>query len=84
MSVQLAKAFLQRVRTDEVYSKQLQACQTVGQFLEMAAKGGFYFMPEELSKADGNLEKWIAEGAGVWGHSIIGKSACVDYTKPMG
>ena len=84
MSVQLASAFIKRVRTDEVYSKQLQACQTVGQFLEMAAKGGFFFTAEELRKADSNLEEWICVGAGVWGHSVVGKSACVDYTIPRG
>lgn len=84
MSVQLASAFLKRVRSDEAYSKQLQACQTVGQFLELAAKGGYFFKPEELRDADSKLEEWIAVGAGVWGHSIVGKSACVDYTIPRG
>ncbi|MDT8902838.1 Nif11-like leader peptide family natural product precursor [Anaeroselena agilis] len=79
MSMEAATAFLKQARTDKAYSEQLKACKNVPQFLEQAAKAGFYFSQKELSDACGNVEEWIGIGAGVWGHSVVGKSECVEY-----
>lgn len=77
MSMEAANAFLKKARTDEAYAKQLKACNNVPQFLEQAAKGGFYFSQKELGDACPDIEEWIGVGAGAWGHSVVGKSECV-------
>jgi len=80
MSVAAAKDFLKRVKTDEAFAQQMKSCQNVPQFLEASAKAGFIFTQEELNAAGKGLEEWIYAGAGVWGHSVVGKSECVDYS----
>lgn len=80
MSVAAAKDFLKRVKTDAAFSQQMKDCKTVPQFLEASAKAGFIFTQAELNEAGKGLESWILEGAGVWGHSVVGKSECVDYS----
>ena len=80
MSVAAAKDFLKRVRSDEKFAQQMKACKNVPEFLEASAKAGFIVSQEDLTAADSKLEEWINVGAGVWGHSVVGKSECVDYT----
>ncbi len=82
MSKESAKAFLERVKSDEEFAKQIAGAKSREERAEIAKAEGFDFMPEELKKATDELsdeELDAVDGGHYWiikNHTKETKTGC--------
>ncbi len=55
MSIESAKAFIERLKTDETFTKKVGACTNEAERLAMAKAEGFDFTPEEVRQLRAQL-----------------------------
>lgn len=55
MSKEAAKAFLERLKTDQDYAAKIEECQDNEERMELAKLSGFTFTPEELKQVQEEL-----------------------------
>ncbi len=76
MSIESAKAFLERVKSDEEFADRIREASSREERREIAKSEGFDFMPEELKKATDELsdEELDAVAGGHWGCGVTHES----------
>ena len=55
MSIESARKFIEKAKTDETFAGQVSACENETQVLELAKQSGIAFTPEELKQAASEL-----------------------------
>lgn len=55
MSVESAKEFVARLKTDEVFCQKVKACKDAEERMTFVKEAGFSFTAEEIKEVDGQL-----------------------------
>ncbi len=74
MSVESAKAFVAKMKTDEDFSKQVKECNTSDERIAFVNQAGFDFTAEEMKEVSGDLsddELDSVAGAGCFCTTVI-------------
>ncbi len=57
MSIESAKAFVERMKTDEDFAKKLSECKNIDEYMEVVKDAGFTFTPEDIKQVYGELSE---------------------------
>ena len=55
MSIESARTFIEKTKTDQTFADHVSACENETQVLELAKQSGIAFTPEELKQAASEL-----------------------------
>jgi predicted ribosomally synthesized peptide with nif11-like leader len=67
MSIESVQLFIERMKTDEDFAKEITACKDAGKRMEFAQQAGYIFTPEELRRTQGKLsDEEISLVSGGW------------------
>lgn len=65
MSKEAARAFLEKLKTDQDFAAKIEECQDSEERMELAKSGGFTFTPEEIKQVQEELsDEELAQLAG--------------------
>lgn len=82
MSIESAKAFIEKVRTDEEFAKSVEGASSREERLKIAKAAGFTFTPEDLMSVTHELpiEELESVAGGSWcGHTHETEGGCKAY-----
>lgn len=70
MSIESAKAFIERMKTDEEFAKKVMECKDAEARMVVAKAAGFDFTAEEVRASQGELSEDELQGA-AGGYTVI-------------
>jgi len=79
MSIEQAKAFIEKMKTDEEFTKRIMAIEDSDARFQAIAEAGFDFTKEELEQVRQNLDEADLEQISGGGEGCGGKMVCMMF-----